>query len=124
MMELNREQTIQALKCCSQKPRPNCIDCPLGEKRGCAVELIAKALDVINQQETEYNELYELVESYRKSSAWIPVNEKLPQRNGRHLVVCKGIRKPVIRFYDNGWSSLQEVTHWMPLPKPPKDKQK
>ena len=121
-MELNKEQTIQALKCCSQKPRPNCINCPLEEKRGCAVELVVKALDVINQQETEYNELYELVESYCKSSIWIPVIVMLPQRNRRCLVICKGLRSPVIRFYENGWNSLQEVTHWMPLPEHPKQK--
>lgn len=53
---------------------------------------------------------------------WIRTDMGVPTKRGRYLVVCKGIRKPVIRFYDNGWCSLQEVTHWMPLPKPPKEK--
>lgn len=41
---MNREQTRQALECCAQKPRPDCNNCPMGEKRGCVIALIELAL--------------------------------------------------------------------------------
>lgn len=41
---MNREQTRQALECCAQKPRPDCNNCPMGEKRGCVISLIELAL--------------------------------------------------------------------------------
>ena len=39
MMELNNEQIIKALECCGSKGSPKCNDCPMEEKRGCAIEL-------------------------------------------------------------------------------------
>ena len=56
-----------------------------------------------------------------KDTKWIPTKEKNPPMNGRYIAVCNGIRSPVIRVYKNGWSSLQEVTHWQPLPKMPNE---
>lgn len=54
-----------------------------------------------------------------KQIRWIPTNEKNPSKNGRYLAVCKEFKTPVIRLYQDGWSSIQEVTHWMPLPRTP-----
>lgn len=39
-MPLNQEQTLTALDCCSNSPRPDCNNCPMGEKRGCVIDLI------------------------------------------------------------------------------------
>ena len=58
----------------------------------------------------------------KAETKWIPVSERNPEKTGRYLVACEGIRGTVIRVYKDGWSSLQEVTHWMPLPKPPKER--
>lgn len=47
---------------------------------------------------------------------WISVKDRLPVKNGEHILVC----------YDDGWVCDQYtpvdggVTHWMPLPQPPK----
>ena len=63
---------------------------------------------------------------------WIPVTERLPENGG--YVVCIAKRNPFSRFMlmvarieKNGWVNpiteqyISEVTHWMPLPEPPKE---
>ena len=64
---------------------------------------------------------------------WISVDEKLPEA-GRY-VVCIAKRNPFSRFMPmvariekNGWVNpiteqyISEVTHWQPIPQPPKGK--
>ena len=62
---------------------------------------------------------------------WISVKDRLPAAGG--YVVCIAKRNPFSRFMPmvariekNGWVNpiteqyISEVTHWMPLPEPPK----
>ena len=62
---------------------------------------------------------------------WIPVEDRLPDAGG--YVVCIAKRNPfsifmpmVARIDKNGWANpiteqyISDVTHWMPLPAPPK----
>ena len=62
---------------------------------------------------------------------WIPVYDELPEVGG--YVVCIAKRNPFSRFMPmvariekNGWVNpiteqyISEVTHWMPIPQPPK----
>ena len=62
---------------------------------------------------------------------WISVNDRLPETGG--YVVCIAKRNPFSRFIPmvariekNGWVNpiteqyISEVTHWMPMPEPPK----
>lgn len=58
------------------------------------------------------------------NSNWISCAVAQPSKNGRYLVACKGIRSAVIRLYNNGWSSMQHVTHWQPLPRIPKKEER
>ena len=48
---------------------------------------------------------------------WIPVVERLPDREQRVLVVLNGEAKSAW-YYPPG-KFQPEITHWMPLPKPP-----
>lgn len=61
---------------------------------------------------------------------WIPVTERLPEKEGRYLCVKRiGKSGAVYVTMMNGDSygfSMEhiytdEVTHWMPLPEPPKE---
>ena len=77
---------------------------------------------------------------------WIPVSERLPDKDGRFLCLTKVIgynhrilsfakdgekvdyydltgKKYVWYAYDREWGfvSTNSVTHWMPLPEPPKE---
>ena len=54
---------------------------------------------------------------------WISVKDELPNQFGKYLVVCKGIDIAQIRLWEGMWDSLAEVTHWMPLPAPPTEKE-
>ena len=62
---------------------------------------------------------------------WISVKDELPEAGG--YVVCIAKRNPFSRFMPmvariekNGWVNpiteqyISEVTHWMPIPQPPK----
>ena len=53
---------------------------------------------------------------------WIPVTERLPDRWQNVLSVSKYGKHCVdYVFTDGSWWSGREVTHWMPLPEPPKE---
>ena len=49
MRELNNKQIIKALECCGSKGSPKCADCPMEEKRGCAIELYRVACTCLKE---------------------------------------------------------------------------
>lgn len=60
------------------------------------------------------------------SSKWIPVTERLPERMKDVLVIrMHGDPDIEFLFYDGTWvgdtEGKKDVTHWMPLPEPPKE---
>ena len=72
-----------------------------------------------------------LIDSGVTVQEWISVKDRLPEVGG--YVVCIAKRNPFSRFMPmvaklekNGWVNpiteqyISEVTHWMPMPQPPK----
>ena len=72
-----------------------------------------------------------LIDSGVTVQEWVSVDDELPEVGG--YVVCIAKRNPFSRFMPmvariekNGWVNpiteqyISEVTHWMPLPQPPK----
>lgn len=56
-------------------------------------------------------------------SEWISVNERLPAISGWYLVATKYPdcdNCHVVRSWFDGDFKRRNVTHWMPLPEPPK----
>ena len=67
---------------------------------------------------------------------WIPVTERLPEKNGTYLVLWTnkavsdaeyestyksfGYWIDILLDTDEEWIAYQHITHWMPLPEPPK----
>jgi hypothetical protein len=69
----------------------------------------------------------------RAAGRWIPVSERLPDKEGSYLV-CSTRNSVYVthfhtdRYFKNGYFRLagfavrgdSKITHWMPLPEPPK----
>ena len=72
-MELNREQVKQALECCTHIPRPDCNNCPMGEKRGCINGLLEFALK-------HYKKLDAAAESYKSHCKTLENDKTLRER--------------------------------------------
>jgi hypothetical protein len=73
-------------------------------------------LDLINDAFTE---------DVAPRAEWISVEERLPDENGRFLTVDK-IGDMMVCYWEKhfGWFAIvcnkNAITHWMPLPEPPK----
>lgn len=60
---------------------------------------------------------------------WISVKDRLPENDERVLVCLNNVASAMCngkidtdRFLKNGWVRWNKyVTHWMPLPEPPKE---
>ncbi len=95
--------------------------------------------------------IFEILDAYERGRVnalkWIPVSERLPEKDGKYLVFKQhhyGAWQDVVGFakdgesvnkydlenekdvwynYDSeyGYYSIDSVTHWMPLPEPPKE---
>jgi hypothetical protein len=106
--------------CCGEiipEGRQVCPNCEKKAKERDAIdfcgELCAFAEDIIN----------------RAKQKWIPVTERLPE-SGKCVLVCSKdgmVAEGSYKAYEKKWTQfrwnvtdLQNVTHWMPLPTPPK----
>ncbi len=80
--------------------------------------LAMEALDAENKQ------LRAEVERLREAQRWISVQEQLPPVNTAVLTRWRGETFSVDwRFPSGEWTTRAFVTHWMPLPEPPKEVQ-
>lgn len=138
------EELINKLRYCGNAV--SCIHCSYWE--GCAgtKENLTEAADAIEELrkavlrlENESGIYDELPIFYIYPTKWIPVTERLPNCNGCYLVwrphfFGGEIGMPSICYFDgtNTWHDSygvdftrilhpEDVTHWMPLPEPPKE---
>ena len=117
------KEIVQALRCCAEG---ECKDCAMHEdKQRCQENLLDKAAEAIDRMTAENAEL-------REKQRWIPVTERLPERDVQVLGWYKDnpfsqYRPEVVAWNGNGWvfvyahRYVTNVTHWMPLPKAPED---
>lgn len=59
---------------------------------------------------------------------WISVNDRLPDHQNETVIICTGGTAVSTAWmnYNDEWedtftNGLMHVTHWMPLPSPPKE---
>ena len=126
-----------------------CEDCPAKDDLAfCAADAIRELLSKVEELEARNKRLEEARENanaacakweglYRaeleKKSAWVSVRDRLPEK-GEYVLVYANTKyinskkvcidrledgeKTAVWMYTHGWF---EVTHWMPLPEPPKE---
>ena len=74
-------------------------------------------------------ELVELTGELASKPRWVPVTERLPDKGQKVLIYWREAGEPAIdtAFWQGEWAALHwtnmgdKVTHWMPLPEPPKE---
>ena len=63
----------------------------------------------------------DLIPSEDRPTGWIPVSERLPEKNGCYLVSTTGENNYIIdiAYYIEGmWHKASRIKAWMPLPEP------
>ena len=89
--------------------------------------LLLKAADAIEDLDNRLN-----LHRQGKIGHWIPVTERLPEAPGMYLCFevggyYGGYSEIKVIYFDRicfHLAKYMEVTHWMPLPEPPKDGEK
>ena len=145
------KEIVQALRCCAEG---ECKDCAMHEdKQRCQENLLDKAADLIERLTADVADLRKELEwkdmvidlaqrkqaeaeaerdALRETQRWIPVTERLPERDVQVLGWYKDnpfsqYQPEVVAWNGNGWVFVYahrydtNVTHWMPLPKAPED---
>ena len=143
------KEIVQALRCCAEG---ECKDCAMHEdKQRCQENLLDKAAEAIERLTADVADLRKELEwkdmvialaqrkqaeaeaerdALREKQRWIPVTERLPERDVQVLGWYKDnpfsqYRPEVVAWNGNGWvfvyahRYVTNVTHWMPLPEAP-----
>jgi hypothetical protein len=99
-----------------------CVSCSAAE----IADMALAAVTIIERQAAELDKL-------RKATRWIPVTERLPELpkdlyvDDEYNVIIAGFNVPTTLYYvaRDEWrdrdGNFYAVSHWLPLPKPPKE---
>ena len=118
------EEIVESLRGCSADVM-DCKNCVAewGRKYGyCFNSLRLYAADRLEELETELSKL-------KEQQRWIPVTERLPEDDDDVLIMSSGsISMGYYSVYNEYWADYinvynSDVTHWMPLPEPPKEEE-
>ena len=127
---MHEDLTNLLRRCGKQK----CKNCEYEHVLGCVTKMNEKAADAIEElqkQRDEWESHAALAESFARG--WIPVTERLPETPGEYMVayhpcywdrVHDEIKVGLDSFRGKtSWAKkkYKRVTHWMPLPEPPKE---
>lgn len=85
-----------------------------------------EAADAIESLDDIAQTYAETVQELKMKSQWIPVTERLPEKEDEAVIVWEKQGFALIDWrHDNKWAILDNncgiATHWTPLPEPPKD---
>ena len=82
-------------------------------------QLLYEAADVIEKLVLELDK----ASNSGGKTSWISVNERLPSEDGFTLIFTAHGNAGVCYFTNGWWGGYDKdgITHWMPLPTPPKE---
>ena len=63
-------------------------------------------------------EIAEILNGLPSAQQWIPCSERLPDQNGKYLVVGRQKAINILKFDGGRWYGKWGVVAWMPLPSP------
>lgn len=125
------DEIKKGLECCSNKNTRCRKGCPYVDD-GSLDALIPDSLAYIQRLERSYDAHRQTIEELNRYIAawgvhqheWVSVKDRQPcVEEGRYLI-CLDDGFITTAIWDNGWelwADAGEVTHWMPLPEPPKE---
>lgn len=100
------------------------------DKDAAAVEAL-RTYAAMTDNKTLSDDIYNWVGKGVTVQQWIPVTERLPDKHDRYLCNVRAFSFPDLRYFailkydDGGFIEgriyTDDVTHWMPLPEPPKE---
>ena len=120
------KEIIQVLRICATHIEKGCGLCPQMKYVRCTERLADEAITMIERLTAENAALRE------KVPQWVSVEERLPiDRLKKYLVAFRDAGGPIVDmaryFPSDGWTCdnwdvpQNLITHWMPLPEPPKE---
>lgn len=107
------DDLIERLRNCATQAAP-CKTCDMVEDGSCSDTLMKEAADAIEKLQKSKQE---------SKQVWIPVAERLPREDGFTLIFTAHGHAGVCYFTNGWWGGYDRdgITHWMPLPEPPKE---
>ena len=73
----------------------------------------------MNEDDRQDMETFDMaIKALEQEPRWIPVSEKLPEKNGEYLITGRQGAVNKRRYHDGHWYSNWSVIAWMPLPEP------
>lgn len=133
---MTNEELIQRLREGLSCYGERCLSCP--DRKHCVTHYEHEAADAIESLQL-FVDLYQhlldekqriLKEVINKYPRWVPISERKPEEKGYYLTLVANTEKPtsVKDYYISTWDGerfyvgmFAAVTHWMPLPKVPKE---
>ena len=79
------------------------------------------AVDVfgdVNPLDHNANAYREKIKNLPSAQQWIPCSERLPNQNGKYLVVGRQKAINILKFDGGRWYGKWVIVAWMPLPEP------
>lgn len=117
---LSAEELAKTLRLCDST---SCVGCALFEFVDCGSAAKQQAAEMLEKLAAEKD---------AKKPEWISVKDRLPEENVVVLICvdngrCKEVKVSGLTGF--GWmlfdkNKNKEVTHWMPMPKPPKEEER
>lgn len=112
--------------------RGRCKGCPYDGDAECVSNHSADALALIQQLERSYDVNRQIIEELNLYIAawgvhqheWVSVKDRQPCVEECRYLICLNDGFIATAIWDNGWelwADAGEVTHWMPMPEPPKE---
>lgn len=132
---MRRDEIVKALRCFASED-----NCPVDEcNKKCPYWMENDKFDIDNPN-AEISDGHQLccaaadmLEQDAEKTSWISVKDRLPEDDATYLVYGRNGYGIVFAVYygDGEWLTCDDltnitrfVTHWMPLPKPPKEEAK